>query len=632
MRLTLTVTLLLMLVSLTAISYHPGSGRIVDTSQRAFHLAYHTSSDDLHFYGSADWAVRFDFANYYLPNLTERSFRIDALRLWFPQTGDSVKVKLMTDVDGQPGLPQLADLRVPVGTNQLVLTLPEPVTVQLVWLLVEYQTNLANRFVPASRGGGTRSYYLNTSMGTPYYQSFANAGFAAELLFGVEGEFIDVNDLRLMDLSLEGEIEPGATVYPSFSIHNHSGQTLNSASLQLNLLTPDQDANQTLIIPIPGGIAPYGDFVWDASQPSYLDQAITLPGQAMQMRLRGTLSGGPPSDVPGNNVIDRYYYTFIDTPPVHLVENFIRLSHIATVITLEDQVLGDDQFRNVHPLDYYPVLADSLSAPGAMARFSWYGSNATPLVVLGGTRRIPGFSAAFASDFTADSADLITDKSFISAGAVTSNFSGDSVDFRFSFENTQTSLLSGTGVYDLVAGSVLCAGVFKHVIVGGMETWVFDRWITHALPLTQGLNLGETLEVELSIPRTGLEVTSQYRTYYWIQVAGGGRVLWAGFQDLVIIPSSANDGLLPAPDLKAAPNPLRGRAELTIELAGVSAKAQNHLRIYNLRGQLVFKTTLKGEKIQLPAAVFPASGIYFIQIKGLAGQKDPLQARITVIK
>nr|MBP7195227.1 hypothetical protein [Candidatus Cloacimonadota bacterium] len=157
MKLTLTATLLLMLVSLTAISYHPGSGRIVDTSQRAFHLAYHTSSDDLHFYGSADWAVRFDFANYYLPNLTERSFRIDALRLWFPQTGDSVKVKLMTDVDGQPGLPQLADLRVPVGTNQLVLTLPEPVTVQLVWLLVEYQTNLANRFVPASRGGGTRS-------------------------------------------------------------------------------------------------------------------------------------------------------------------------------------------------------------------------------------------------------------------------------------------------------------------------------------------------------------------------------------------------------------------------------------------------------------------------------------------
>ena len=109
-------------------------------------------------------------------------------------------------------------------------------------------------------------------------------------------------------------------------------------------------------------------------------------------------------------------------------------------------------------------------------------------------------------------------------------------------------------------------------------------------------------------------------------------MLWAGFQDLVIIPSSANDELLPAPGLTAAPNPLRGRAELTIELAGVSAKAQNHLRIYNLRGQLVFKTTLKGEKIQLPAAVFPASGIYFIQIKGLAGQKDPLQARITVIK
>jgi len=628
----LTGLALLLLVNLTGIVCLPGSGTQVEGPDRSFHFAYHSSSDDLHFYGSNFWAVRFDFANYYFPTLLDLSFTVSALRLWVPQTGDSVKVRLMTDVEGQPGLPQLADLRTVVTSNQITLPLPAPITTQQIWMLVEYNTNFSSRFVSASQGGGSRSFFLNTSMDTPYYQSLASAGFPAELLFGAEGEFVDVSDLRLKHLGLDGDISPGTTVYPNFSLHNHSGQHLSSVTLNLSLLTPDAESNFNRTIHITDLIPAYADYVWDSGNPAYFDQAIDLPAQPMQMRLRGTLSSElGQTDYSGNNTLDRYLYSFADTPPLNLVENFFRTSNAPALLSVEAQVLEDALYRPIHPLSYFPILADSLSAPGAMLRFNWYGFNSTPVVVLGGKRSILGYDGGFGPEFTANCDSLITDKSFISSGSATLTYAPDSVGMRFSFSNENTALLSGTGIYDLAANTLLFSGLFRHEDLDGSSAWVFDRWITHALPITESLNQGETMQIEADMARTGLDYDYQYRVYYWLQEQGAGPVYYAGMQDLNF-PVNSDEELLAKPVLSLMPNPLRGQSSLTLSLGRTDSKSDYHLSIYNLRGQLIHKLTFHEDRINLPSGIFPASGIYFVRVATRGSSGPALNGKIIVIK
>lgn len=628
MKRLLTLLMLVALVPLMAIDCLPGSGRSIEQSTRDYHLAYHRHVDDLRFYGSNSWAVRFDFANYYYPNLQDLSFTINALRLWFPQTGDSVRVRLLSDDEGQPVLPELASLDAFIDTNDLTIPLSAPISVQCMWMIVDYPTFFNGPYVSASSGDGSHSYYLNTSMGTPFYQNLAHAGYNAELLFGVSGEFSAVSDLRLVSLSLEGGYKPAATVYPSFVIHNHSDQYINSFSINLSLTFPESSDNITQSINITPGIPPQGDFVWDSTQPDYHDYGMTIPREPMQARFRGTIV--PPENTDNyapNNTIDRYYYGFGEEMPIHIVENFFRSSNASAILHQEHAAIAGAHLEDIHLLNYLPILADTLSSTAALNHFSWYGFNTLPRVVLGGESRIIGLRYDFEDDFAAKCDTLSQKSSFISSARVDVETVAETMAMDFQFSNDNTLLFSSGGNYDLVRNSVLFAGLFKEENISGQQFWNLQKWVIHALPITEGINMGERLEIQAEMSTLGLDPNDNFRLYYGLQEKRGGSIYYANVIDLEIPVS--NDAQVQAPvTFSLSPNPLKGNRPLTVDMG----KSSGILKIYNIKGQLIHEQLITPQNTQLDAAIFPQSGIYLVSIRSLQDKTKQPTAKISIIK
>lgn len=627
----LSMIVFLMAISwLCAIAHLPGSGRSIQASSRDYHLAYHNSVDELHFYGSNTWAVRFDFANYFYPNLQDLDFTINSLKLWFPQQGDSVSVKLMSDGEGQPVLPEIASFKVPVDDNNLVIPLPEPITLQKMWMLVQYDTFFNGPFVSASSGGGTHSYYLNTSLGTPFFQSLAQAGFNAELLFGVSGEFVLLQDLALVDIDFVGGYKPRETVYPRFVIHNHSDQYINGLNLNLSLSFPISSLNVNRIIALNQAIPPYADFVWDQDQDGFFQQGITIPEEPMQARLRGSILPQTNQDsYAPNNSLDKYVYSFTDEPPIHLVENFFRDSNASSILNLEADILADAHYEDIHVLNYFPVLADSLSSTAAMNHFSWYGFNTLPRVVFGGEKRIIGLSSGFAAKFEAQCDSLSQQRSFISHSTANLEYSAENIDMRFSFNNQNTRLLSGSGNYDLVRNSVFFAAVFKQETYANQSIWNLKDWIFRASPISASLNIDERLDIDAEIPTLGLDPQANYRIYYWLQEKMGGRIHFANMVDLTL--PTANDELLQKPaKLSISPNPLKGKSSLNVDSGSFLGKGRGELKIYNIKGQLVYSQKISQDENVIQSQVFPHSGIYFICIQNGKGARQT--AKVSIIK
>lgn len=617
--------ILVLCLNLGAISFYPGSGEEVDVPDRAFHFKYHNLRDDLHFYGAQDWAVFFDFANYFYPAHPNLSFRMDALKLWFPQTGGEVQIRILADGNGQPALPELASFTLDVDANSLHIPLSESITAEKVWMLVEYHTNFSSRFVAASQTGGSHSYFLNTSMGTPYYQSLSSAGFDAELLFGVEGDFVDLDLCRLLNLKLDGMAAPGQTLYPSFRIYNYSDAPISQARVVIAQKIPGSNDDTIREIVIPQVIAPFSEYVWSHNSSGYHDYGFQLTDQPMQFRLRGKLSSGSVD----YNTLDSYYYVFGETPRLFLTENFFRSDNAPSLLALENQVLSTDEFRDIQNLCYFPVLGDSLAMPGARLRFDWYGFNSMPIVVLGGTRRILGMDSGFLNRFRLQSDSLLTQKTFISTASASADIEPEGLQVRFSFANNSTAFLDIANVYDLVANCRFFAGLFQKLRIGNVDSWVFVKWIEHNLPLGGGLNMGDRLNIDSEMALTGLDPLAEYRVYYWIQERGGGKVFTVDFFGLEL-PVSNADYVTPAAGLSISPNPLRGEKSVTIRFDMKSGAKPSRMKVFNLRGQLIFEDTLERDTKQLPGSLFPSSGIYLIRIEssGLA----PKTAKISIIK
>lgn len=239
---------------LFAIECVSADGRAMEENSREYHYHYHTASNDLNFFGSNRWAVRFNFRGAY-PGLSEVNFRAQGARLWFPFPGGTAALELRSDANGSPGALLLSQ-SLDITENQVDIHFESEHTSETFWLMVDYTTNATNRFVAASTGGGTHSYYMNQVGNAQQLSSFASAGFACELLFGLLGEFsLGDIDLELCDFALEGELVPSGRVQPSFKIYNHSDTAIFNPNLRLTLSRPGFSQYDTLDVVIPQTLA-----------------------------------------------------------------------------------------------------------------------------------------------------------------------------------------------------------------------------------------------------------------------------------------------------------------------------------------------------------------------------------------
>lgn len=626
---TFTFLMILLCTALTAITGVPGSGtNVADNADRDFHFAYHTGADDYRFYGTDTWAVRFNFASAYADADTCR-FTIRSAQLWLPQVGDSVRVELFSDVMGLPGQ-RLARKSAPVTQNLMTLTFDDEVTAEVAWMIVYYTTHFANRFVSASAGGGTRSFYLNTNATTPYFQSFANAGFAAELLFGVTGDFqISGVDLQLQDFGFTGMIEPRQAVYPSFSVYNHSSLPLSDARVNILITSPLTSYTISDQINIQETIAPFSQYTWTDQSIGYAEHRYELAEAPMQFKARAVLSSSTiGNDLAGNNTITKYFYSFSDAMPVKLVENFFRHNFAAGILGIQDQYLipGFDQ------LTYFPVLSDSLGNQAAMTRFNWYRFNSTPITAVNGTQRVNGYTTAYPQMFQTALQGAGADRSFISSAECRFDTLGpDAVNASITISNAGTHLFTNPAEYNLMANSRWFVGLFRSVVLGGNTRWVPVRWITQNETLTGNLNAGESINKVHRIMLTGLDFQQSYRLYYWLQVKDGGRILYANWETVNPV-VSVDDELLQSPVISIGPNPLKGMRQLNIDLDTDDKSIATEVFVYNARGQRIWTFSGSQPRISIPSHIFPSSGIYMLRIRDSRSGGRGSTHKITVIK
>lgn len=633
MKLCCLFVLALLICACPALDYYPGPAQsVLPAADREYSFAYHNGSDDFHFYGTNIWAVRFNFHAVY-PNLSLCQFAVSKALLYFPQTTDSVKVELFSDTYGLPGT-RLSWASAPVQSNYLELNFPQVVQDDTLWLLVTYATNDNNRFVSASTGTGTHSYFWNTNATNPYFQSLASAGYNAEFLFGLGGEFVLSNpDLELMDFDLRGTIRPRETVGPTFRIYNHSELSITDAVVNINLYSPDPEFAFFDPVAISETIAPNSIYEYNEDSIGYDSHQFSLPPQALQLKLRAALSSGiQDNDPQANNVSIINRFSLQDEYPVYLAENFQRYSLATPLLNLQDP-LNPPQ---IHALNYFPILSDTLGNIGSQLRFSWYGFNSLPRCVLGGEYKINGFGSNWGSQYTQYRNQSLEQRSFISDSDCRLSYTAvsDILSGTLTLTNERTLLYAVPTEYNLVTNTRLFIGLFRKAVLAGSTRYVLSRWIQHAAALSGPLGAGESVSTTFSVPMNNLnlaELAQNYRLYYWLQLADGSRILYSDWQDFTSVVSN-QDELINPPQLILGPNPLRLGQDMKIALS--NGQGLHKLSIFNIRGQELLRFTQAQTEYRLKADQFPSSGIYFLCLEytGKDGKPRSINKKISIIK
>ncbi|HRY83011.1 MAG TPA: T9SS type A sorting domain-containing protein [Candidatus Cloacimonadota bacterium] len=634
-RILLALTAITLLSTAWGIVSLPGSGDpVFPTPPRTYSFSYSNGNADLSWYGSPQWAVLFDFKAAY-PSLSLAQFAISGAQIYFPVTGDSVTVELFTDSANQPQT-RVAQIRSLVSQNLMQFAFPTTIQTEKIWLLVTYNTNYYGPYMSASNGGGSHSYYLNTNVSVPYFQSMATAGFNCEFLISVQGEYLLSNpDLELQSFALEGDLLPGASVAPAFTIYNHSTGTINNASIALQISSPTT-ANYSLetTIPIISPIAPKSSLSVDAASIPYLIHHFNLPANPMQIKVRAILSSENAADTLFNNSKTIYYNIFEHENPVIIAENFLR----NTEVEMLGAAQANPPSERLHSLFYFPVLADSLSNLGAVNRYSWYSLFSTPVTVIGGTERISGYGSTYQNQFNQLVLTHSSDKSLINTGQAVFVLpqQGENLQIQLSLRNASTHLFNSATEPNLLTSSRFFVAFFKKTAFENRDLYVFNRWIAFADTINGSLQAGETARKSYQTSLSNIDLNDlamNYRLFYWFQHLNTGTMLYANYSDLNTI-MSADDEIHTPPAFSCYPNPLSGTRNLTLK-SGDAAGVSSCYSIFNLRGQQLWSSGSVSRSdlpLEVPRTVFTGSGIYIVRMEttDAKGRKQRFSKKITI--
>lgn len=626
----LLAVIVICLQSFATLSFQPGSGMPISSfQQREAYAHYFAGPDDYHFYGSSQWAVRFDFQDFY-PGVPDCRFITSKARIFFPNAASQATVSLFADADSLPTGNALRQVSATISNQMMEFTFPDTLSASVIWLVVDYNANGTSSFVSASDGGGLHSYYLDTTAPVPFLQSMNTAGYHCELAFGLLGNFaLDGPDLELISFGLAGSLRPRERVSPVFTLYNHSANPVSDASLRVEFTCPDSSFALTDTIAITQ-IIPANDSLL-ISAPDYANHSYELPSNPMQIKVKAILSCGisEPENLVHNNTRTAYYGIYAHPYPFHVAENFMRLNMVTTILPLQDNILSP-RFRS---LLYFPALADSLGNLASRDRYDWYGLNSFPTVAVNGTRRIYGFPPAYSSRLQELHDEVLSLNTFISSDTVLVNHIPDTDLLQLSFvlTNSETLLYDSPNLNPGLQ-SHFFAGLFRRVFLADQSRFVLQRWIAFADTISNPFLQHTTLTKSYTFNRPNLsdeELIEDYCIFYWLQNRNGGLIHFAAdFNFRADNFTAVDDDYIPSPHPIFYPNPLYAGGDLKI----ASLERGSRLQIYNLRGQLLWKSTATKSNISIPSGIFPTSGLYFVRIEAEQPGKAVITKKISYIK
>ena len=618
---------------LNALNSVPSEIGSVDNPVRDSLVYYHTNSDDSQWYGTDSWAVRFGFNDLY-ENIDSLQYEAEGAYIYIPNeiADDELTVNIYDDEYGQPDLDtlQLSQTISPVsGWNHIIFW--ESFADTTIWLVIDYPTNISDRFISGSNIDGTHSYYLEND----YYYNMAAIGFYAEFLFSLEGRFLyDGIDLELKNLELviDENYYPDGTLdfdaYPQFTVRNNSQQDVENAVLNLDIDYPLWSIEDNISIPaIPAEQEMFFDFYLDE------DYKYDLLREYSQYFVSADVEHEDDSLLV-NNEQSFYFNVFpLEVEPV-LIENAVMNNEITYDIWSEQEnIIVPDSTEIVN---FFPDISDiPFYNTDAVMRSNFYALTGYPVTIVNGEDKIYGYSeTSYSDDFFSFYQDILDNgKTFVSEIETSATVDPDgNVRFNYELQNEDTYIfinyLNDLKFFAAVVEDSLeiRQDVYGSVLLdlGYEATNISLSW---ADTYADSISFNKFSDIDL----IG-ENLDNCRLVYWVQNTDTHRIDFLNsipFTDFELVGISEDEIVFFNDRITIYPTPFHQGQNLNLNILSEMNIRKNSVQIYNIKGQLVrsLSRNEEGNEHHLiwdgraDNAKYVSSGIYLmkfqIEIRGI---------------
>jgi hypothetical protein len=651
-----TYILLLMLstfIILNAINFIEGPHKQVlkKNNTRTTTIAWHHGIDDQHWYGTNQWAVRFQY-NAILGTADSVYFTPSIARIYLPELTPSIHVLLCADEANFPSssiilangsavnVQGLTDITLlPVNTSLY------PLGRKVAWLVVTMPTAATGPYVAAENTGGQNSYFWNDTPGIdPYYQSMASLGYSSEFLFSLVGEYTYFDhsyELELQSFKLAGNPAPDSILTPIFTIRNASSNTISKAKLLFQLTSAFSGASVVDSVNLPI-LLPNAVLTVNASE-SDIIRRITLLSDPCQYSYIATLQSGYADtlDYAINNTISGSFDTFNTSMQKFLIENFLHNSlSVHMLINNEEENISGSHGEIIN---YYPETSDLLYNSDAYSRYLYYRNIGYPEIIMNGTHRIHGFLNDFENQYIAHADSLSQkDKTFIRELQIQQPYiDNNRVNFELTFENADTYIfddyLARCRLYIALVETISASFNYPdNIFVGFFAT---DDSLAIQLPFGQSRSKMYSMSVAeldtLNLNNTSIRNCS---LVYFLQNLDDKRIYITGnrtFGHISPIDDQETAGIQkPA----VFPNPCFIGNSVHITVPKNRNCTDYQTQVYNIRGQLVYsfpktKDVTNEFVWDLKDATnkLVTSGVYLIRIEGMKNNKSVYQSTKKIV-
>lgn len=589
------VALLVYISAVYSIDFIPASGEEVHLENRNEQVYFHNFIHEYNWQGASSWAVRFDIEEFYGSN-SSISFNADGVDFFYSSLDQyPITLHLRENSFSQPGeiliTKTFSPDEVSYGWNHW--TFGEVFAGVEFWVVMEFETNSINRFIPGSYGTGEHSYYENEGV-------FVNLNRPSEFLVNLTGDLVVedlVADAWIEEFYLPDSSETEMFLLPIIKLRATSNDTIdfNDIWLTYQRVSPFRSFS--------------ADSIWigtiendeiveiDLSDSDYIQLGLPNEGDNSEYKMKVNIN----SDLDGSSFNNSATIIVDDLPRGTgklLVENSVKLDHglSATMWALEDSVLAD---YDAEVLNYFSDLGDSLYSHDSILRSLFYGFSIFPACVANGDRKINGIiNSEIFQDSLRSYLDGAAERTvqLLSTFDLQANFTtNNSVYAHITLANDQAnyfgSRLAKSKLFVAVVEDDISTqpGMYGSTMINMVQE--FDGVEFSSLNTVNSDPMETSFLIDLEQVDNFGDDLNNLKIFAWLQNTETKEIhhfTSLNFSDI----GNSSGGNEDVPEnsfrVNIYPNPFSGNEELQVKLKGLTrAVVQSELKVYNVKGQLV---------------------------------------------
>jgi len=627
---------------LNAVEYHTASSLNVRPSLRDSLVYYHTNNDDQHWFGSDSWAVKFEFNEFY-SGIDSLLFEAEGANIFIPGSNgtDPITIKLCEDDYGQPFLDtplfsqtlQASEIQYQAWNHFQFPNTIIDTTESILWLVADYPTNSSEQFISASAVGGLQSYFLSNG----YYYNMYSFSYDSEFLFSLNGRFVtDGTDLDLITVEWEGDLIPGSTIHPKFTIRSNSDVQVTGSYIIPLLEDPSRIidliysadstyCSQIALPPLNAGET----YVIDVSD----SLLYNLPNRASQYQFEAELYCETDSLMENNSIEDEFQI-FLEQSDKLMIENAVQLDNT------NSSSLWNAQVQLLHSncifINYFADLYDEpFFNNDSYQRFHYYDLMGFPVTIVCGSEKILGYNSGYLNQFMELYNSFFPSITFINNVRYSAySYDQGNVNFSYELQNAET-LLFDEFINDLTLRIAIIENVmnepglpenfnvpvFIYLIVENDVTQFLE---SNTISDSIQFNLNEDFETisDTTATKDNCEIVFWLQNDVTKEIFYVNKLPFTEFQ-FGITDLDENEISNNSHTLTIFPNPCRKSELMNISFSLPNIMQFVELNIYNIKGQLV-KTILQKPTSKNATFVWNGkdsinksvtSGVYLMEIK-----------------